>query len=350
MKEKILCIQLKQIGDVLMTTPAIRSLAEACPDAEIHILTQVPSDQIFAHNPHVSRTLLYPGSEKLSEILSLIRILRRERYSTVIDFFGLPKTALLSRLTGASRRIGFERPGRSMFYTHPVKDGSTASYSALQRAHLLSALGISGIKPELDFFVGTEDESKADGILSRLNRDQTKPLVSVSPVSRRDYKVWPAERFADLCDFLIGEYSAQILFLWGPGEYHFIEAVREKMRYAALPDYDIPSISETVALLKQVDLHIGNDNGPMHFAISTGVRTVAIFGRPLMRNWTPPGQDRHLAVEFDPGCKESCHYPKCKLECIRELEPDLPRQKVVEQMDRVVLEKEPQPRNEQNLS
>ncbi len=319
MKEKILCIQLKQIGDVLMITPAIRALAEANPDAEIHILTQKPSDQIFQHNPNISNVILYSGSESVRDTISLIRRMRKERYTILIDFFGQPKTAILARLSGAPTRIGFDKPGRSIFYTYPVKASHTEPYSALQKAHLLTALGIEQVKPKLEFPVGPDEEAAADRILENIGRDQTKRLVSVSPVSRRKYKIWSAEKFAAVCDALVDEWDAQILFLWGPGEYQFIRDVREKMRHAALPDYDIPTISETVALLKRVDLHVGNDNGPMHFAISTSVRTVAIFGRPLQRNWTPPNQNRHLAIEFDPGCKESCHYPDCELECIRDV-------------------------------
>jgi len=319
MKEKILCIQLKQIGDVLMVTPAIRALADANPHAEIHILTQKPSDQIFQHNPNISTLILHPGSNSIRDNISLIRRIRKERYTAVIDFFGQLKTAILARLSGAPIRIGFEKTGRSIFYTHPVKDTHTKPYSALQKAHLLTALGIEQVKPGLEFPVGPDEETAADRILESIGWDRTKRLISVSPVSRRNYKIWPAEKFATVCDALVDEWDAQILFLWGPGEYHFIRDVREKMRHAALPDYDIPTISETVALLKRVDLHVGNDNGPMHFAISTGVRTVAIFGRPLQRNWTPPNQDNHLAVEFDPGCKERCHYPKCEMECIRDV-------------------------------
>jgi heptosyltransferase III len=338
MKEKILFIQLKQIGDVLMTTPAVRSLAESDPGFKIHVLTQAPSDQIFKRSPYISKTMLYPSVETFRAVLSVIRRIRKEQYSTVIDFYGLPKTALLSWLSGAPIRIGFKRSGRSIFYSHALEPAVGTSYSALKQAHLLTALGIQKIESKLDFFTGPEDETAVNEVLTQINCDRQKLLVSVSPVSRRDYKVWPPACFAEVCDFLIEEYNAQILFLWGPGEYSFVQAVREKMQQTSLPDYDIPSISETVALLKRVDLHIGNDNGPMHFAISADVPTVAIFGRPLQRNWTPPNQEQHLAVEFDPGCKEQCHYPKCQLECIRQVRVESVLEKVMIQMERVASE------------
>ncbi len=339
MKEKILCIQLKQIGDVLMITPAIRALAKTHPGFEIHVLTQTPSDLIFRRNPYVTKTILYPGTENITDILSLIHCLRKAQYTTVFDFYGLPKTALLTWLSGAPVRIGFRKPGRSLFYSHAVNPSTTASYSALKNADLLTAFNTLSVDARLDFFTGPEDEAAVERIFKQTKQDRQKLLVSVSPVSRRDYKVWPATHFAEICDFLVENYDAQILFLWGPGEYHFIRDVRENMRYPSLPDYDIPSISETVALLKRVNLHIGNDNGPMHFAISAGVPTVAVFGRPLQRNWTPPDQDRHLAVEFDPGCKEQCHYPKCKLECISQVSVESVLEKVKKQMERMTAEK-----------
>ena len=341
MKEKILCIQLKQIGDVLMITSAIRSLAETNPESEIHILTQKPSDQILTCNPHVSKTILYPSTENFKNVLSVIHRIRKERYSIVIDFYGLPKTALLAWLSRAPVRIGYKKKGRSFFYSHAVDPLVKDSYSALIHAHLLTPLGIRQSTPQLDFFTSPEDETAVDELLKLIKQDCQKLLISVSPVSRRDYKVWPPECFAEICDFLVEEYEAQILFLWGPGEYHFIQAVRELMTHSSLPDYDIPSLSETVALLKRVDLHIGNDNGPMHFAVSAGTPTVAIFGRPMLLNWTPPNQDRHLAVEFDPGCKKQCHYPKCELECIREVSVESVLEKVKIQMERISARKIP---------
>lgn len=323
MPEKVLLIQPKQIGDVLMTTPAVRELYRKIPNGEIHFLTQPPSDQIFAYNPYISKVIKIPGKPGFGEIISILRQLRKEHYTTIVDFQGMPNTAVISRLIGARKRIGFNKKGRSLFYTHPVDTPKHLHYSALQKMNLLSSLGVNSKDAKLDFFITEKERAKAKQILSRIGVSDNRPLVSVSPVSRRDYKVWPAEYFAQVCDYLADKYAAQILFLWGPGEFHFVKKVKDKMKRSALPKYDIPTISETVALLELVDLHLGNDNGPMHFAIAAGTQTVAIFGRPLMKNWTPPDNPRHLAVEYDPGCKNSCVYPECGLECLKELTPEM---------------------------
>lgn len=113
------------------------------------------------------------------------------------------------------------------------------------------------------------------------------------------------------------------MFLWGPSGYPFIEAVIKGMKNKDLGDYEIPTLRETVTLLKKVDLHIGNDFGPMHFANAAGAPSVASFGRPLMKNWIEPAHRRHLGIEFDPGCKNQCFYPKCQLECLDGIEVDI---------------------------
>ena len=322
MKEKILCIQLKQIGDVLMNTPAIKSLANHFPNGDIHFLTIPPADQIFEFSPHIQKIYRYPKKDRFWASINLIKRLKKEKYTHVVDFHGVPKTALISWLTGATTRIGHNLRGRSLFYSHPVSSPRHLFYSAQKKSNLLSALGIEVKNFQLNFFTNHQDDQKADAILEQLKTNSDQYLISVSPVSRRDYKIWPASRFSTICDFLIKHYKSQILFLWGPGEYHFVEAVRKGMKNKDLGDYEVPTLRETVALLKKVDLHIGNDNGLMHFANAAGIPSVAIFGRPLMKNWIEPDHRRHLGIEFDPGCKNHCFYPKCQLECLNGVEVD----------------------------
>ena len=212
-----------------MTTPALRVLSQEWPDAEIHFLTQVPSDQIFEYNPYVTEVILIPEKPGICGGLRLIWKLRKENYSASVDFFGLPKTALLSRLIGAKKRIGFNLRGRTPFYSHALDIPVGCSYSALQKSHLLSALGISSQETRLDFFIGEKQRKNAKSILETLGVQKNRPLVSISPVSRREYKVWPAGYFAQVADYLAERYDPQILFLWGPGEYHFVKEARDLM-------------------------------------------------------------------------------------------------------------------------
>ena len=314
---KFLLIQLRRIGDVLMTTPSIRLLHESYPNSNVTFLTESPSDQVLNENPNLNEILLYRKPESIIESLSHFMNLRSRKFDCVIDFYGNPRSALMTRFSGAPMRIGFDFRGRSLAYTHPIKIFGKAAYSAVDKAQLLRPLGISVSDFRLDFFPEEKDQIFAKKLFKKLSVEESDFVVSLSPVSRQPYKVWPADRFAQVADWLIEKYNAKILFLFGPGEKHFVESVRALMKMPALPDYSVPTLPETLSILKRVDLHLGNDNGIRHFAVAADTPSLAIFGRPWAANWTPPDQTLHHALEFDPGCKKKCVYPKCKLECLK---------------------------------
>tara|TARA_B100000945_G_scaffold52387_1_gene37897 strand:+ start:2368 stop:3372 length:1005 start_codon:yes stop_codon:yes gene_type:complete len=314
---KFLLIQLRRIGDVLMTTPSIRLLRESFPDAELTFLTESPSDQVLNENPYLQEILLYRKPESISDSLHYFLNLRSRKFDCVIDFYGNPRSALMSRFSGAPMRIGFDFRARGLAYTHPVKISEKATYSAADKAQLLKPLGISVSDFRLDFFPNEKDQIYAEKLFKRLGIEENDFVVSLSPVSRQRYKVWPADRFANVADWLVEKYNAKILFLFGPHEKHFVESVRTSMKMSALPYYSVPTLSETLSIIKRVDLHLGNDNGIKHFAVASDIPSLAIFGRPWAVNWTPPEQIMHHALEFDPGCKKKCVYPKCKLECLK---------------------------------
>ena len=314
---KFLLIQLRRIGDVLMTTPSIRLLHESYPDAEVTFLTESPSDQVLNENHNLNEILLYRKPESISESLRYFLNLRSRKFDCVIDFYGNLRSALMTRFSGAPMRIGFDFRGRSFAYTHSVKITGKTTYSAADKTQLLRPLGISASDFRLDFFPKKEDQIFAENLFKKFGIEENDFVVSLSPVSRQPYKVWPADRFAQVADWLTEKYNAKILFLFGPGEKHFVESVRASMKMPSLTDCNVPTLTETLAILKRVDLHLGNDNGIRHFAVAADTPSLAIFGRPWAANWTPPEQNRHYALEFDPGCKKKCVYPKCKLECLK---------------------------------
>ena len=91
---KFLLIQLRRIGDVLMTTPAIRLLRESYPDADLTFLTESPSDQVLNENPNLQEILLYRKPESIAESLRYFLNLRSRKFDCVIDFYGNPRSAL----------------------------------------------------------------------------------------------------------------------------------------------------------------------------------------------------------------------------------------------------------------
>jgi ADP-heptose:LPS heptosyltransferase len=318
MPDRILLIQLRRIGDVLMTTPSLRALRQAYPKAHIVYLTEAPSDRLFAHNPHVDEVWLTRRRAPWRERLALLGRLRRARFDLAIDFFSNPSSALMTWATRAPRRIGFDFRIRRWAYTDPVPASATRQYAPLDKGLLLAPLGVALGSPLPELPLGDAERAYADGLLASLGVTREDLLVALMPVSRQPYKRWPLDRFARVADWLIETHGAKVLFIWGPGEEDVVNRVRADMKQDALPGYPVPDLLELAALLERCTLYVGNDAGPRHFAIAVGTPSVGIFGRPFPENWTPPHDARHRTVSYDPGCKAACTYPRCDhLSCIR---------------------------------
>ncbi len=319
MASRILLIQLRRIGDVLMTTPALAALRAAYPEARISYLTEAPCNQLFSYDPHVDEVLVYPRKASLREQLSLLRGLRAQRFDLVVDFFSNPRTAVITRCTGARRRVGFDFQGRRWGYTDPVRLNGAAPYSAAHKAALVECLGVRVPSLTPRVYLGDQERAYARQQLRALGVGPADPLVALCPVSRRSYRTWPAERYACLADFLIERYGAKVMLIWGPGEEAFATAVRKDMVHRTLPDYPMPTLLQLAALLERAGLFVGNDGGPRHLAIALGRPTLTVFGKDFASTWTPPAMPMHRTIEYDPGCKASCHYPHCGEECIRDV-------------------------------
>src|SRR4029450_12615220 len=120
---KILLIRLRLIGDVVFTTPVIRALKRAMPDARIAYLVERESAAVVAGNPHLDEVIVIPRSRGLSRIVDDARLawgLRKRQFDLLIDRQGGPRSGWLTLATGAPQRIGYEIPGRSWMYTSSV--------------------------------------------------------------------------------------------------------------------------------------------------------------------------------------------------------------------------------------
>ena len=343
--KRILLIQLRRIGDVLMTTPAVAALRKAYPDAHISFLTEKPSDLLFRHNPNVDQVIVHPHHGSLAAKIALLWRLRRENFDLTIDFFSNPRSALITWLTGAPRRIGLDFRGRRWGYTETVRPDGSVPYSAGHKAALVEKLGlkVSPLLPEI--FLGETERAYARRQWDGLDVTSGELLVALCPVSRRSYRTWPVERYAHLADVLIERYGAKVWIVWGPGEEAFADAMRLHMRHLALPDFPMPDLLEMAALLERCHLFVGNDGGPHHMAVSVGTPTLTVFGRDFAHTWTPPDVPIHRSVEYDPGCKSDCHYPRCGEECLKDLTYGAVEQALESFLETLLEDGRPQRRN-----
>ncbi|MFO7691686.1 MAG: glycosyltransferase family 9 protein [Vicinamibacterales bacterium] len=288
---KVLILQFRRLGDVLMTTPLLREIKAALPGAVIHVCVEEASAPAVRGNPYVDR-LVAAGT---GASLRLAPILRRERYDVVIDALGTPASARLALLTSAPVRIGFARRWRSACYTHRLPEPGGPRYSALDKLALIEPLGIRSDNCRIEMFPTEAERREADLAWSSLGVPAGQPVVAFSPVSRRRRKVWPAGRFAEVCDRWADRAGLRYLPLFGPGEEPMVEQVAGQLRRrgALLYPWTGVSFGALHPLMRRCVCYFGNDNGARHVAVAAGIPTAAVFGPANPASWTPPDSPLH---------------------------------------------------------
>ena len=113
----ILIVQLRQLGDILLTTPVVDALRDLYPSAKISFLAHPMGKLVLNGNPNINELLFYPSSNV--EYARFLWDLRKKKYDLVLDFMFNGRSAIFSRITGAEKRLSFYSR-RSFFYTDTI--------------------------------------------------------------------------------------------------------------------------------------------------------------------------------------------------------------------------------------
>jgi ADP-heptose:LPS heptosyltransferase len=314
---RVLVIQFKRIGDVLLSTPVIGAIKDALPEIHLGFLTESESRPILENNPGLDDLIVWDGKKRNNPVYYAKRMLelRRNGFDMVIDLQGSFRSSLLSLLIGAKSRIGFDYRFRKTFYNQVVKRDHRPKYGPAFKLDILSPLGISSqeIRPEL--VLTRESSSWAERFLHNRHFNRQHFKVALSPVSRRPYKRWPLEYFSELCRHLTTQYQAKVILFWGPGEKSVVEELAHSADSGAIVSEPTNSLLEAAALLEQCDVLIGNDNAHQHLATAVGIPTFTIYGPSDSVSWTYPDNKNHRFIKGNCTCdkkeKFNCPGPAC---------------------------------------
>jgi lipopolysaccharide heptosyltransferase II len=308
--ERILVVRRGGLGDVLMATPLLRGLREHFPSARIWMLTSQQAVAGLQGSPLVDQILLVPSSKKAR--LSLLRKLREERIDTAFILHRYFAPSLLALLAGIPQRLGFAWKSHGCALTGSIPF-SPARSQTLQIAQLLTLVGKPAAEIEMQFPVSQDAARSAQELLRGWGYDPAKYLVGIHPGggetagSSEPAKRWLPQRFGELAD-LLADRKIHVLMLQGPGDEPFVQEALRKTRGGILgiaADLPLPVFA---ALMKECDLVVVNDTGPMHIAAAQKVPVVAIVG-PTHPAYTPPQGEMHKVIWAGVPCSP-CYHPE----------------------------------------
>lgn len=305
---RILIIRRRYMGDLVLLGSVVRNLRLHWPDARISLLAEPGYASIVALNPDLAEILTFPRQILIWP--RFLRTLRRARFTHVLDFDNTDKTAWLTRWTGAGLRATYDRETNLFrhrwIYTHSaaVTDSFyTSQHITETYLALPAAIGVPIISREVRLVPRPADITFAERLTggpksTALNRPRK---VLIHPGSRSPFRLWPADRFAAICDQLQDRLGVQVFVVAGPAESAVVRDIRRQAKAHVVAIEQRLSATQFAALLAQFDLLLCHDSGPMHVAAALGVPVVALFGSQNTAIWRPLGNE-HTVIQTPLPC------------------------------------------------
>lgn len=307
--KRILLIQLKHLGDILLITPVISALQDAWPEAEISALVPRGMEAMLTEHPRLKEVLTMDRRDRSPwRFFTLASGLRRRRFDLVLEFSGGDRGALCTWLTHARTRVGFDhprRPGwhRRLAFTRLAPPAPLRDHTVEKNLALVRALGVEPRHHGPEFFWNSQTEQEVRDILHHYDLSP-KSFILMHPPARWLFKCWTAEGYAQVIDALHTDYSLPVVLTAAPvpQEMQFMQDIARQLHTNPVNLAGRLDLKALGALIAQARLFVGVDSAPMHLAAAVGTPTVVLFGPSGPYNWRPWG-DGHVVLTKDLDCQ-----------------------------------------------
>lgn len=315
MGKKILIINVNWIGDVLFTTPFIKSVKEAYPDSHIACLLHPRCLGMLEGNPRLDEIIIYDEEGEHKSIigkLKLIKILRNKKFDKAFILHRSFTKALLAYLAGIEERIGYPTKNRGWLLTKNAEEPIDEMHKVEYFLNLARADDIVPADRSYEFFIKDADRDYIKNFLAEHGVRENGLLAVLCPGGNWDPKRWPGENFAKLADMLIEKKGASVVISGALKEMKLAEEIKAMMKGRAIIASGKTTLKQLGALLERADIVIANDTGSMHIAVSMKTRVIALFGPTSPKITGPYGKGDYKVISGYSGCEVPCYDMTCK--------------------------------------
>ena len=328
--KRIVIIRTDKIGDLVLSTPAIKAVRGAYPDSHIAAIVRPYAHEIIKGSPYLDEIITYDKTKNEKGILSDIKFilsLRKKKFDLALVLHPKNRTHIITFLSGIPERIGYDKK-LGILLTKRIPH---LKHYGLKHEidYTLDILHYVGIKPEekkLYVAIDKYADKKIDGIFSENHVSRNDAVIAVHPGASCRSKRWRAEHFAKTADSLALAYNAKIVIIAGPKDKGYGDEVAELMKAKSINLSGKTAVADLASVLKRCRLFISNDSGPVHIACAVGTPVISIFGRSdrglSPRRWKPVG-NKDIALHKDVGCG-ICLSHNCRLgfKCLEAISVD----------------------------
>ena len=311
----VLAVRLDTIGDVLMTTPALRALRESTTGRRITLLTSAIGAEAARLVPEVDDVIVYdapwlkatvPRPESSLD-LAMIERLRSERFDAAVVFTvysqnPLP-SAMLCYLADIPLRLAHCHENPYQLLTDWIPDpepGNGARHEVRRQLDLVGAVGCKTDDDHLAIRIPAEAWMAAAHQLAALGIDE-EPWVLMHVGASAPSRRYPPVQFAEAADQIVKELGCPVVLSGGRDEQHILDEVRAAMQTAGRAVSTTLGLTEFAAVISAARLLVSNNSGPVHIAAAVGTPVVDLYA--LTNPQHTPWQVPHRVLFHDVSCR-----------------------------------------------
>lgn len=280
--QRVLLIQLRRLGDVVLSTALLEDLRRAFPDAQLDYLVGQEAAPLVAGHPLVHERIVFDAGRTMA----MWREIRARGYDWVVDLQGSLRTALLTRASGARVRLGWRIGAWRLFYTQAQSRVGRKEYVPRQRARILEQAGVpldESAPPSPRIYLAEEELLRGERDARSVGAMPDGRRVGMLLSTREPAKDWSVEKFGATASALVRD-GVSVLIFQSPGD----GALVARMRVLApgvvvLPVMDVRRVA---GVLARCCVFVSGDTGPAHMADALGVPRVTMFGPTSPVYWT----------------------------------------------------------------
>jgi ADP-heptose:LPS heptosyltransferase len=301
----ILVIDFGQLGDVVMSLPALCAVREKFPNARITIAVGKPAGEIIRMSGYadetieVDRVALRDGFKPLSvlKVFKVAQDVRRREFDFVIDLHSFAETNLLGFFSGASKRLFSRRRGRSLDFlanfrpAPPVEENNRERHQVDRYLDVLRPLGITEAERVPRLATRFDDDREIDKLLRKSKAEAGAPLVGLFPGAGHESRRWPLGLFAQLADSLARNDAVRPVVFAGPEERALIPQMRSLFPSSTVI-LDQLTIRQLASAQARLAVFVSNDTGPVHIAAAVGVPVVLLLDSRAPDSYFPLNESK----------------------------------------------------------
>lgn len=314
--KKILIIKLSSLGDMILSTAALKAIREKFPeDYKITLLTSKESKDVVLGCPYIDELIVYDYKNKdkgLSGLWRFSYLLRKKNFDMVIDLQNNRLSHILSFLSLALNRYGYDNKKLSFLLNHRIEDNKQPVGPLEHQFKILNMLGINLGNYFPEIWPSNEDAKYIDGFLNSQWLSQSNKIVGINmnASARWVTKSWPMPYMLKLCDEL-SRRDIRVILTGTNEDFKQANILANTLKNAKIINVcGKTTINQLAYLIKKCDVYISADSAPLHIAAAVHTPFAALFG--------PTDPRRHLArpkkyvlIKKDLPCGP-CYKPKCK--------------------------------------